>query len=848
MPNMPKEEISLNARWELACFEPGEGLKEGAHLPKTVLADSIDAVVPGDVHLDLMRAGRIADPFVGLNHFESRWVAEKEWWYRREFSVHERLRGMQLELQFAGLDTFASVWVNGRHAGKHHNMFTRCTLDITGLVHYGHRNTVAVCIEPPVAAVESKTIEGLGVVFETPERLHARKAQMSYGWDIAPRILTAGIWRPVTLVALGKVAVGTPAVSTASIGEDEAEVHVEIPLKAIDSPTDCELQVEVAANRGGTLVASRTISVHAAKAGKIVKTSFKIRNPSLWWPWNVGRPDLYRLIVKAVVQGQVEDDFRTRFGIRTVELVREPVGDGGESFVFAVNGRKIFAKGMNWTPGDAIFARMTRKKYRELVDSALEANANMLRIWGGGIYEDPYFYRLCDEHGIMVWQDFMFSCADYPRDEAFLAEVRQEAEHVVESLRNHPSIVLWCGDNEVDVTRKAWGLRIEDNALNRQVLPEACDRLDSTRPYICSSPCGLDPNSALEGDFHNWHHGLSYTDRAYSEDYCRFASEIGHLSLPWAESIKRFISPEETWPPQGRSWDFHFGTLEGADPRRREKLDQAIAHLGFDPPQSLAEYAYQSQFVQALACKEWMEHYRRRKFSCGGSLYWNLHDCWPQFSDSLVDYYGSPKMAYYFLKRAFANLLVSLQPLDRWRVGVWLINDELRGRAGRLMLRCQRLDGGTSWMRVLPVKLPANSSRLVWHMRLPRPLMEESDTCFTQAQLLINGRVVSEDFRFPAEFSRINWPKTQLTPKLNSCLEERRCHRIDLTIGSSAYARLVRIETPGRESEIGNNFFDVPPGEERSVRILVEQGPGPITVRFSAANADALEINPEVGD
>jgi beta-mannosidase len=547
----------------------------------------------------------------------------------------------------------------------------------------------------------------------------------------------------------------------------------------------------------------------------------------------------------------VQEEYRASFGIRTAELVQEPEDDGGRSFVFALNGEKIYTRGTNWIPGDAIFAGMSRKKYRDLIDLALANNINMFRIWGGGIYEDPYFYRLCDERGIMVWQDFMFSCAEYPEDEEFLSEVRNEAEQVVRTLRNHPSLVLWCGDNEVDIMRQWWGRDYTQNRINRGVLPEVCARLDPHRPYIPSSPCSPsgDPDcqNHREGDHHNWHHGTSYKDPVYTQDHCRFVSEIGHLSIPRPDSVRRFLPAETLWPPENKTWDFHFGTVERYDPQRRARVDEAIAEFGFDRPDNLEDYAQLSQLVQALALKEWMEHYRRRKFLCGGSLYWNLCDNWPQFSDAVVDYYQAPKIAYYFISRAYSNLLVSLQELDDRQVGVWLVNDELRDRTGKLLLRCQRLDGGIAWTRTLPVKLPANSSRMVWDMRLPRPLMEDPCACFAQAQLTVNGRVVSENFYFPAECKDIKWPQTSLSARVTRVGRARSGLSAELSIASELYGRLVRVEASGHRVMFSDNFFDIPPGQERSVRIIADADP--LLIKVSAMNPRTpLEIElPTVG-
>ena len=840
---MTTHELSLNARWLLASFEEGRGETDGAYRMDYDDSAWMDAVVPGDVHLDLMRAGEIADPFVGLNHLECGWVAEKEWWYRRTFNAPESFAGRRIELHFGALDTFATVWVNGQRAGSHGNMFIPCGFDITDLIRCGHRNSVAVRLSSCLAAVEGKPTDGMLAVFETHERLHARKAQMSYGWDIAPRILTVGIPRPVYVFALGDVTIGNALVRTDAVLTGEAHISIEVPLRRNSGrakSATVRAVIRSAHKSDPVILASSRVSLDGDE--HIAKMSVTIPNPRLWWPWNVGHPDLYRLALTVQVAGHTTDEREIAFGIRTVELVQSVQTDGGRSFAFRINGEDVYAKGTNWIPGDAVFARMTHKKYREMIALALAQNLNMLRVWGGGIYEDPYFYRLCDEHGIMVWQDFMFTCAEYPQDEDFLAEVKREAESVVSSLRNHASVVLWCGDNEVDASRHWSGKEFRDNKINRAILPEVCARLDPARPFIASSPFspsgGPDPCSQMEGDNHIWHHGTSYKADVYAKDRSRFVSEIGHLSLPWPDSIRRFIPEDEAWPPDNRAWDFHFGTVERCDPRRRERLDEAISAFGSRIPDDLDDYAYMSQLIQALALREWMERCRRRKPFCGGVLYWNLHDTWPQFSDALVDYFGSAKMGYYFVRRAFSNLLVSLQDLDSGMVGVWLVNDELRDRAGKLVLRCQRLDGGTSWTRVLPANLPANSSRMVWDMRLPRPLMDDPCGCFAQAQLLIGGRAVSENSYFPVECAQMNWPPTEMSARVISARGPLNGFSAEIAIASRLYGRLVRVETPDVQTTLSDNFFDIPPGEERTVRIASHDAV-PL-IRISALNGQGM--------
>jgi beta-mannosidase len=357
----------------------------------------------------------------------------------------------------------------------------------------------------------------------------------------------------------------------------------------------------------------------------------------------------------------VSDRARKRFGIRTVRLVQHRQADGGTSFYFKVNNKKIFIKGVNWVPLEAMPARVTKRRYEVAVGLVKKQNLNCIRIWGGGYYEDDHLYNLCDQEGILVWQDFMFTCARYPEDKPFLDQVRTEAEYVVKHLRSRACLLIWGGDNEVDFSH-TWGVKkrkFDNNKINREVLPEVCRRLSPRIPYIVSSPFSIkdpDPNAAFEGDVHLWHHGTYYDDPVYTGQPWRFVSEIGHLSVPTVSSLKKFIPQKDLWPARNRMWDHHFGSVFSlkAHPERRKKLDQAIRNMLGYVPDCLGEYIRASQEVQAAALCRWIEHARQNKY-CGGIIYWNLMDCWPQCSDAVVDYFGEPKKGYFAVAEAFSG-------------------------------------------------------------------------------------------------------------------------------------------------------------------------------------------------
>ncbi len=726
-----KERISLNGTWQLMYCPNGD------NNPFDEAGEVYEASVPGEVHLDMMRAGKIEDPFYGLNYRKCTWMEDMDWWYRKEFFVPEDFEGRKIRLEFDGLDAFATIWLNGELVGVHNNMFVPCSFEVTESIKRGENNILTVRLASPIKATADKDMSKLSKRF-TPERLYARKSQISYGWDIGVRVVTIGIWRGVRLVALNDLEIEDVFVRTRLRRDGKAALTFYLNISNYTNDLQ-EATIELQAQHKDSSIED-SLSVGLKPGGNKVIMEELFDDPHLWWPNRLGEQNLYDLEIKVDKGDETIDNHSLRFGIREIALIQEPQGDGKTSFNFAVNGKRFFVRGTNWVPTDLIFSRTDRAKYKEIIELAVEQNLNMFRIWGGGIYEDPAFYELCDEYGILIWQDFMYACGHYPDDGEFLAEGKREAEIIVKSLRNHPCIALWCGDNENE-----WIYKMT-HPMQREVLKKVCAKLDSTCPYWTSSPTNpdddMDFNSPYKGDTHNWHHGYHYEHEVYSKDESRFVSEIGHLSSPNLETVKSFLPEDKPWPPDSEYWDYHYGTFDEYFPKRREKVDDALEKTGFGKADSLEEYIIKTQFLQALALKSWIEHYRRRKFECGGILYWNLHDGWPQFADAVTDYYCRKKIAYDFVRRAFSDVLPSFKKEDDGSISVWGINDLYQDLKGHLKLSYKTLGGDIIWERVEEVQIPSNSS-----VELLRLEKEKLDTDEPQTYLEGILRIDSEESR-----------------------------------------------------------------------------------------------------
>jgi beta-mannosidase len=638
--------LTLDGAWQLAWSEfRGDVLD----VPQTDWR--LTAIVPGDVHLDLMRQGKMDDPFVGMNLDHALWVEQKDWWYRREFDSPPDLAGRRALLVFHGLDCFATVWLNGKIVGRSANMFRRYEFDVTAALVPAGSNELIVRL---ASVAHSVSIDPghPGVGIWGPERLFCRKAQMSFGWDIAPRLVTVGIWRPVELVLVDQARITDFHVSLVRFDGADAFVRVDVEVEWLEG------KPETAILAGSVHTTDWKADLGLRPGRNIASTELRVRDAPRWWPIGYGKPNLCDAGVELRVADRTRDARRLRTGLRAIELVREPQPSGAESFRFRCNGKDVFVTGFNWTPADAIFARVTSENITNRLEKLAGISCNMLRVWGGGIYEPAHFYAECSRLGILVWQDFMMACGWYPQTDAFAAELAAEAGQVVRDLRGEPCLAVWSGDNEVD---GFYPKLASHNRLTRDTLAALCAKLDPATPYVPSSPwrpsgAACTWTSATEGDSHYYLHGRNYREPGMWDIRPRFMSEFGRLALPSTKLIRRYFPKGSEWPLTSRMWFYHGSdTTHVGCFRVADKILEELRACGKPEPANIREAVNASQELQAEGLSALIERYCSDP-EFGGFLIWNVADCWPQQSDAVIDYEGVEKKVFRRLKRLFTRV------------------------------------------------------------------------------------------------------------------------------------------------------------------------------------------------
>lgn len=787
--------IDLNGTWE---FQPDW------HSPRiSQLSDGLFkkdewllARVPGTVHTDLLAAERIPDPFHRDNEWQVQWVAEIGWRYRRVFHVPaEFLSSAAIQLAADGLDTFAAIFINGQQVAETENMFLPHRFEVKPLLRPGE-NEIEIRFDSPMQrAQELETRYGKLPVALESYRVYVRKAQYSFSWDWGPKLATSGVWRSIRLEGHQHLRIDN--------------LFVEVKLDATLQRASVSTKIEV--ERFSHFEADFLIEISGQNfhAKKQIKSSennligdFVVEQPQLWWPNGYGAQPLYELNVTASVNGEIVDEHRARFGVRRLELRREKDA-GGESFVFCLNNVPVFCKGANWIPADSFVPRVSDEKYRALLTMARDAHTNMLRIWGGGIYEQKIFYDLCDELGILVWQDFMFACGGYPDYPEFADDVRHEVATVIQQLRNHPCLVLWCGNNENEwiwnmETRRSYR-EMPGVSLFEKIIPEICAEHDPSRPYWQSSPFGgEDPNSEYEGDRHQWNIWSNWVDpAAVAKDRGRFLSEFGFQAPATLSTWKKFLTPEDL-QPQGAVFEHHNKQVEGS-----ERLYRFLAgHVKM--PHDFDDFIYKTQIVQAEALKTMVEHWRREKFHTAGALFWQLNDCWPVSSWAVIDSELQPKAAYWYARRFFAPLLVSFKPAGKF-VEVWVTNDALVTIAAEFEFEVLNFAGEVSWARRERVLIPANLS-----LRLAAPAFAEflqidPHRHYLRARLRQDGRVLAENRHFFCRYKHLQLPP----PHLAWQLKKTDGPTWEVQVKSDRFVKALALPEPPAGATLTENYFDL---------------------------------------
>ena len=678
----------LDGNWTLIHFE--EGSRHVAH-PDALAACGLPALpaqVPGSVELDLMRAGELPDIYQGDNIHRLRSLESHEWWYRSSFPAPAIQVGQRIDLVFEGLDCLATIWLNGIEIGAAANMLIAHRFDVTHQLRPGADNELVVRLRSVVNVARQRMPDACESHFLTNWELAAvRKAPHMAGWDIAPRLLSAGIWRPVILEVHEPTEIADLFYHTQRTSESGAQLGVQYHFA-----TDAR-QIDGFALRFAGVCGDHRFVEEFPVPYVSGQRAFQIPGARLWWPRGYGESALYEITCELLHAGQVVATRTDKIGLRTLTLHRTEVTDasGGE-FRFDCNGTPILVKGSNWVPMDCLHAR-DADRYAAAIDLAADLGCNMLRCWGGNVYEDHAFFDLCDAAGIMVWQDFAFACARYPQTPEFLETVRQEVEAVVRKLRNHSALAVWCGDNECDEAY-GWGgdnLDPAQNRLTREVLPQVVHRCDPYRPFVPSSPYRAPAQvqrggRALLPEEHLWGPRDYFKSQYYLDSKAHFIGEIGYHGCPNVSSLRKFLDADKLWPWRDNSqWITHCSDpIPGGGPYRYrvQLMANQIRNLFGADAENLEDFALLSQISQAEAKKFFIEMVRLQKWRKTGVLWWNLIDGWPQFSDAVVDYYYGKKLAYHYIRRVQAPVCLMISEPADGQVRVVAGNDSRKDAAG----------------------------------------------------------------------------------------------------------------------------------------------------------------------
>ena len=640
---------------------------------------AIPAIIPGNFEISLFEAGLLPDPYVGQNILEVQKYENYDIWYFRQFPA-KSIEEMEAVLVFEGIDCFADIFLNGTLIRSCDNMLVEHKIGVDQYLL--EENELIVHIKPTIQQAQRFPYPPLvSANMINYEGLYVRKAPHMFGWDITPRALSAGIWRDVRLDYVPSERLFDVYIQTLEISPDKKSATLKLSFNST-----------VKGIRDGTwemVIEGKCEDHHFIERKRIFFTAgsmvFKVYQPLLWWSKGRGLPHLYKVSVRLEHNSNLVNEFNTTFGIRTVHVERKSGGgitNEGE-FCFIVNDEKIFIKGTNWVPMD-IFHSKDKERIMKIFPLLDDIGCNMVRCWGGNVYEDDIFYDLCDRHGIMVWQDFAMACATYPQDTDFQERLQEEAQKVIKRLRQHACLVLWAGDNECDETYIVDSkINPNDNILTREVLPAVIRQEDPLRPYLPSSPY-FDQQDYERGDRllvedHLWGPRDYYKSDYYRNAFCHFASEIGYHGCPSVESIKEFITESNLWPYKDNpEWELHSTSPMPGSGLYTYRINLMVNQLSmmFQPiPEDLEDFSFASQVTQAEALKFFIEMFRYNKWHKTGIIWWNLVDGWPQFSDSVIDYYLRKKIAYEYIKTSQQEICLMLKEPANWKQELVAIND-----------------------------------------------------------------------------------------------------------------------------------------------------------------------------
>ncbi len=777
--------------------------------------------MPGCVHTDLLANGVIKDPFYRLNEKDQQWIEREEWEYRTTFDLPARFYNNEIiELLCMGLDTYTTVYLNEVKIISADNMFRAWTAECKHLLKIGS-NEIRVHFKSPyneaLPKYDAHPYQAPAANDKGEKKVSpfTRKAPYQYGWDWGPRLLTSGIWRPIFLRAWSYARIENIQIIQESLDDQKAKLIAAVRIQATK-----EFSIRISLRLDDALMLQKDVFLIPGE--NTVELKFDISNPVRWWCNGLGKAHLYELDAILSSEGESLDRKHQKVGLRTIELIREPDADG-QCFYFKLNGHPVFMRGANIIPFDYFPTRATRQKYETMIKAAVDANMNMLRAWGGAYYEDDVFYELCDENGILVWQDFMFACGMYPGDDEFLQSVRDEAIYNIVRLRNHPCLALWCGNNEILEGFDSWGWKEElgeENATDAfeaykklfyQLLPVILSQYDPQRSYWPSSPSSAfdEMLSLTAGDYHYW--DIVKADlpiQVYRENVGRFMSEYGFKSYPEMKTLQTYAR-EADWHIRSEVMEAHQGWEMGAD------LVENNMRREYRKPKDFDSFLYVSQLLQAEAIRIAVEAHRSAKPYCMGTLYWQLNDCWPAATWSSIDYFGRRKALHYYIKRLF-NPVLPVAKMDDGKLTVYVTNDQLQPLQSHIKITVLDFFGKKLFEKLIPAVLSTKTCQPVYVIPVVDVLKEvDPNQALLSISVVDKKKRISENVHYFVSPGELELPRPNIRANIAQC---NGGYKINLI--SSVLAKNVYLSVKHTDGFFDDNYFELLPGKTKTVTFM----------------------------
>ena len=808
-------QLNLSGKWKVTW-------NDGNHGPNNVdefsrinpLNDTLrymDVDVPMDLIVAMQKKGMIKDLNYGINYLSARWVSEQYWQYYKQFDAPKEALNKSVWLKFDRLDYSANIYLNGQSIGRHDNAFIPCMIDITGKLKEG-KNILTVGIESGLYDAADKNMgdynNSLNV--HLSKRHWLRKPQYQFSWDWNPQLINMGITGDVYIIWRNEARLDN-IVPLIKMADDLSAADIVIRTFIEGTKVSNGLTIEATLVETNQQVSSQ---ITTSKGIKPYELQMRVKKPKLWWPVGQGDPNLYTLRVDIKSDGKVIDSSTRKIGFRKIEVDRSQHPVEGNYFTIKVNNRPVFMKGGNWVPADMIYSNVDSKRLEKLVDMAVDANFNILRIWGGGLYAGNDLLRLCDEKGLLVWHDFLFACSKYPGDDVtFYNNVKQEVTWAVREFAYHPSLVVWCGNNELEWGTWGWGYAnsgkvVPDYIIYHHLMPVIMKEEDPYRFYWPSSPYSENfefPNSPTTGDQHPWGVSLQKDGTnmwAYRDYVDRFPNEGGVLGASSPATLRQFLPPDQQFI-RSFSWDLHDNLMNFVNENKGVTYKFVEDWLGKDyTKMTFDDYVFASALLQSEGLMEYINNYHRRMYSSSSAIFWMYNDSWPVTHGwTIVDYYLRKKLAYHPVRRSFSQICVVVAE-EGDKINIYGINEKQQPWKGKLQYGLFETGGKFPVNEFKNVTLLPNSSTII--ASFEKNAFEKAGIKNHGAFAILKDKetIISQHRLFLARFKDLVLLKPQVSIKQNGD---------KVIITSPVYVWGLCLDIDG-ESDISDNCFDLLPG------------------------------------